>query len=604
MAPSVFRLLSRLLIVLVLVLSPWLFGGVHESTQVWLFCGVLLALACAVPAMLLSDRPSKIPLALIVLLLAVAWGFLQLVPLPKTVASLLSPGAPELRAQLLPVADSADAELTREFSLPLDAWQPLSLRPAATRQDLTLLVVAVAAFLLGWQLFGDPKAALWLCAAVSVNGAILALFGLVQKLTWNGKFYWIGPEPGGGAPFAAFVNRNNAGGYLNLCLAAALALIVWAGLRGRDQTTASGTPRRTRRTAWMNSRWQSIIAFFAQLDALKLSAYVLAVCISGGVLGTLSRGAGLALLGAGSILALLMAFTRRRSGQLTWWVALALLSGLALVSWVGMLDTLQARFETLSQPDELVSHGRVPNWLDALQAAPDFWLAGSGLRTYRDIYLLHQHRYDPAWYYYAENQYLQALIDAGTVGLLLLLTVLVVVAAAGWRLFLGPVNATAANHPRPDPRYGSEPRHMQRLFAMGLVGVFAVTSQAIHGAFDFGLYVPSNMLLMAILCGAIVGGSMELAPSSLAPTTKRHLRPGTQKWLLAGVSTGLLAAGAWGCLDIHRVSCIGRGRSKTLQISLRRDQTMPNCITSWRSCGSTCIVLANLTNFVLKRHPR
>ena len=61
MAPSVFRLLSRLMIVLVLVVSPWLFGGVHESTQVWLFCGVLLALACAVPALEIRCGPSCTP---------------------------------------------------------------------------------------------------------------------------------------------------------------------------------------------------------------------------------------------------------------------------------------------------------------------------------------------------------------------------------------------------------------------------------------------------------------------------------------------------------------------------------------------------------------
>ena len=490
MAPSVFQLLSRLMVVLVLVVSPWLFGGVYESTQVWLFSAVLLALALAMPAMLLSDRPSTIPLTLVVLLLAVGLGFLQLVPLPTTVASLLSPGAPELRAQLLPAADSPDVELIREFGLPLvGSWRPLSLRPAATRQDLTLLVMAVAAFLLGWQLFGNPKAALWLCAGVSVNGAILAFFRLIPKLSWNGKLYWIDSQQGN--PLAAFVNRNNAGGYLNLCLAAALAVIVWSELRGTDHTTAECTARRTRTTPGIDSLRQSSIGFFAQLDALKLSTYALAVCIIGGVLCTLSRGAGLSLFAAGIVIGLLVVFTGRRKGQATW-IGLALLCGLALVNWAGMSDALRARFETLNQPDELAASGRLPNWLDALQAVPDFWLAGSGLGTYRDIYLLHQHRYDPAWYYYAENQYLQALVDAGMVGLLLLLTVLVLVAAASLRLFLGPAGATAANRQRPDPRYGSEHQPARGLFGTGLVGVFAVTSQAVHGAFDFGLYVPQQ----------------------------------------------------------------------------------------------------------------
>ena len=72
------------------------------------------------------------------------------------------------------------------------------------------------------QLFSTSRSQLWLYSCVAINGAIFAFFGLVQRLTWNGRMYWIGPEPGSESVFAAFVSRNSGGAYLNMCLAAAL----------------------------------------------------------------------------------------------------------------------------------------------------------------------------------------------------------------------------------------------------------------------------------------------------------------------------------------------------------------------------------------------
>jgi len=55
---------------------------------------------------------------------------------------------------------------------------------------------------------------------MAINGVAIAFFGLVQQLTWNGRLFWQVPLEQGGEPFGPFVDRNHAGGFLTLCLAA------------------------------------------------------------------------------------------------------------------------------------------------------------------------------------------------------------------------------------------------------------------------------------------------------------------------------------------------------------------------------------------------
>ena len=66
---------------------------------------------------------------------------------------------------------------------------PFLLEAAA--YDLSLLVLGLAGFVLGSLLFFSPPSRVLLCWTVAANGAFLAFFGILQKLTWNGQFFWI-----------------------------------------------------------------------------------------------------------------------------------------------------------------------------------------------------------------------------------------------------------------------------------------------------------------------------------------------------------------------------------------------------------------------------
>ena len=220
-------LFAQMILLVVLAVGPWLFGGVRD--EAWLTAAVLAALACAALGRLGGTSRLAIPTALLPLLLGLTLGAVQLIPLAPGIAGLLSPTATKLREDLQTPTPtpSSDTSLTADNGASAPQRQPLTLYPAATRHDLAVLALAVTAFFLGATLFQTASARLWLCFVLAVNGAAVAVFGLVEKLTLQHRLFWLVPVAPPARPFGPYVNQNNAAGYLTLCLAAALAR--WSG---------------------------------------------------------------------------------------------------------------------------------------------------------------------------------------------------------------------------------------------------------------------------------------------------------------------------------------------------------------------------------------
>ena len=344
--------------------------------------------------------------------------------------------------------------------------QPLSLYPAVTRRDLALLSLVVGVFVGGAVFFRTPASQMWLCAAVAVNGMLLSFHYLIQLLTHGGgwRTAWSESEslvlPGLGLAVGPLVNRNNAGGHLNLCMAGAMAILFWSTGRVRGERP------------W---RWE-----------LQISSIVAASLIAAGVFCTLSRGAIFSMVLGMMLLA--VPWVGHRTTRLLWG-GLAVIAGVALVAWIGRLDMVCARLASLAGSDWL-TEGRLVNWAAGLRAAFDFWRCGSGLGTYGYIYRPYERPTVGGWYDHAENQPLQALVDGGVVGLLLLVAAVVLVGVAAWRLQRGADDARSS------------------AFAWGVL--FGLVSQSIHGLTDFGLSIPSNAVLFAVVCGAVAGGAVEL----------------------------------------------------------------------------------------------
>lgn len=520
--------------------TPWLFAGVQAPVQPWLALAVACAVVLCVVRVVLHGGPrvwgwvAVAPLAAGLVLVSC-----QLLPLDRSVLEGLSPLSVALRDVLESNASSADTSLAGHFGMPtIPNRLPLSLYPAATRRELSLVSMAVGMFLVGSVCFASRRGQQWLGIAIAVNATLLVFLGFVQLLTWNGKMYWEVSLSEGGGPFGPFVNRNNAGGYLNLCLAGALGWMIYAFARDRRIAASPREPDRPARLAGWPRRWlRGVHAFFARLNGVKLAALLLTAWIAAGVLATISRGAWIAMVGAALVTAFFVLLRKQRA----MWVWLAGFLGagaIGVVAWSGTGKRVMDQFGTLLD-EKILTHGLLGLWRDALRAVPDFWLTGTGLGTFRYVYGPYARQPADCSFHYAENQYVQALIETGLVGLALIVLMIVVVGLACWRIVT------------------KDPSSRASAFAIG--GLFALTAQAIHACFDFGLSIPANMLLFALLCGALVGRASALGGG---PTTAPLARFGRGAWakgarlLAAGAIVLLLGVNAWAVRELSQNAAV------------------------------------------------
>ena len=222
-------------------------------------------------------------------------------------------------------------------------------------------------------------------------------------------------------------------------------------------------------------------------------------------------------------------------------VILSVACGVALMAWAGQTEFVQARLEQIFGDNGEIQNGRLTNWPDAIAASRDFRFFGSGLGTYRYTYPIHQDQFiGEQWFFHAENQFIEALLDAGLAGLLLLLMAIATVTIGIVLLY----------------------RTGRRVdMTLAVAGAYALTSQIVGGSFDFGLYLPANMMLLAAYCGAIVGRSTShLAESHAHDYGRSSLHALTRViakgWAAPVVSGMLLLGTVFGAIEMRRAAAI------------------------------------------------
>ena len=511
-----------------ILILPWAFGGVHTRTQSlasWVLALCLLTIAATRSANVESGITvgTRVSWLTIILFAGILLGCCQLIPLSSELQAVFAKGATKWR----------ELQLGKNFSDQLGSIQSTrTLYAPASRKCLALLIAATATCWMAETLLRilSPKAdarrsavppAILFLGLVTLNGFALSLFGIVQKLRWNRKLFWVFELSQGGSPFGPFVNRNNAGGFLLLCLAAAIGLLVWQ-LETADAQGSNGSNRQVRKGA---------------------IGFGIAMLIAG-ILATGSRGASLSLCIAAVATLATWAWTNRRShitaavhqsttstphakrfGTFVLLAAVVACAG-GLGSWLGTMEETERRWELTLEED--IADGRLLNWQESLATMHEFWGLGTGLQAYRFASLPHQNRSNENWYYFAENQFVQAFVDAGIVGLGLLCLAIGVVVYASYRLL-----------------YSEDPVHQ----GVGAMGIFLIVSQALSGSFDFGLYIGSNTLLMAASCGVIVGTHL---------TAKRSSQPDGRRFqavfaigLSLAIATGVSGLELWRAADVE-----------------------------------------------------
>ena len=87
----------------------------------------------------------------------------------------------------------------------------------------------------------------WLIRRIAALGLAMALFGIVQRGTFNGKLYWVWtPINTAGNAFGSFVNRNHFAGWMLMAaaLTAGYRLLADGGARTAAAAVLAAADRR------------------------------------------------------------------------------------------------------------------------------------------------------------------------------------------------------------------------------------------------------------------------------------------------------------------------------------------------------------------------
>lgn len=457
---------GRIAILVAVVLSPWFFASVDYWAQSYIAVALLLALGFWwFETSVNRGKSQVIPYLFLLVLCGLGIGVFQTLPLPGWLVDLFV---------------GRQAEIYAKFSGNPDAAVSVSLDRQATWQQVRMLVLAASALLLGARYFRTRRDVVLLMSVISLNGAAISFFGIVHKLTDEaGQMFWYHKASLGGQPFGPFVNRNNGAGYLLMCLACCIGLlpIVMAKRKGSGPRNIVGSEM-----PFWRQLYYHFLEFIAELSATKIAVLVGVVTIGAGVISTISRGGVLALLVGAMATILLYGMARRpkNSGLIIFPLGLLMF---ALSAWVGFSDQLLERFDDMNMTEISSTDIRFQHWQETLPAVADMGMLGSGLGSYPNVHRLYRQGEERFLFEFAENQFFQSLIEAGPIGCVVFLLAWFLAYHYCYLLLFS----------------GSSPTSI----GVGTMGMFMVFSEATASTFDFGMYIPANMLLMAVLMGTL-----------------------------------------------------------------------------------------------------
>ena len=481
---------GRIALLLAIVLSPWAFGADRPWAQQWIAVAMLVGLAIWWFETALNQKHKQyFPYIFFPVFLGLMIGMLQLWELPSSLASLLL---------------GRQVEIFKEFGSDLSLSPTISVSHAGTKKFLNILTLGVAALLLGSRYFKTTFEVKLLLTVVTINGFLLSAFGLVQLFTSDIHHIYWSVELDAGMPFGPYVNRNNAAGYLLICLACAIGLAVI--LIGKKEDRGP-RPIISKEIPF----WRQLVfhfqLFLSDLTPSKIATIFAAITIGVAVLATLSRGGVIALL-VGSFVTLMLYGMARKPSFTGFLLLPMVLLAIGVAGWIGFSKSLIDRFDRVNLV-EVEENTRISHWQDTLPAVSDFGLLGSGIGSYEGAHRMYRTTPEKKVFKHAESQFVQTALEMGWFGLTLLVFCWLMV------LYYGAFSLWKGSSPT--------------TIGIGVAGVFLATAVPIASAFDFGIYRPANMIAMAALTGFLAYQSQSLAGRL---KDKTWLRFETSNWLV------------------------------------------------------------------------
>jgi O-antigen ligase len=354
---------------------------------------------------------------------------------------------------------------------------------------LRAALAAVLIYGLGAFVVTDARSRLVVLGIVLAGALVQAGFGAFQytnpqAVPWLGWISDLCPQRMEGHAFRArgfYHNANHLAWLLNFTGAFALALGVWGrvGLRSR-------------------------------LLLLWTAAMLFGACVftqsRGGIFGMAAALVVILLASSGVLLRGVVG----RNGRYAALFATGLLVVLAAV-WQALAHSDLAQFRFLGLTDDPY---RFDVWKTAIRQWQIEPLFGAGPATFGDAARMLRFRWENIDDVHAHNDWVQCLAEAGLIGLLLAVVVVVLHLAAGWRVFSGDIVGRAMA--------GRAPAGTRAALQLGAMAALAAC--AVHSFFDFNLRIPANMLLGVLALGLLA------SPGEGASEIRRR-RAGPVGWL-------------------------------------------------------------------------
>jgi O-antigen ligase len=325
----------------------------------------------------------------------------------------------------------------------------------ATRMEIELLLADILLLFLAAQAFRtleDWRAFVWF---VMSFGFLVAIFGILQHLTFNGKLYWFREMHYGGIPFGPYVNRNHFAGFAELVIPVSLVPLVLG---------------KVRRERWF------LVSLFAvvPIGALFLSA---------------SRG-GIVSFAVQVGFLLLWLIVRRTAGKHLLSGGAILLLAFLMVSWLGVQQLVE-RFSSL-QSLEVTVGKRASMRADTWRIFLDHPWAGTGLGTLQIVFPAYETLYDGKIVNHTHNDYLEGLAETGIAGALCCVWFLGILFFDSLRRLFHPNAAFAST--------------------IQLSAFVACLGFLTHSLADFNLHIPGNVLLFFLLANLATSETQQSSP--------------------------------------------------------------------------------------------
>jgi O-antigen ligase len=282
--------------------------------------------------------------------------------------------------------------------------------------------------------------------ALTIFGASIAFFSVLQNLASPTKLYWLQASQFGGRVYGPYVNHNHYAGLMEMLVPIPLVFAFTRFAHQRERWMAASAAAFMGATIFLSGSRGGMIAFVTEI-----AVFVFFV------------------------------FRERQQKSVAVLLSAFVVILLGVIAWSGGRE-VKERIATLapSKDSELSGDIRLQIDHDVFKMFRERPLLGWGEGTFAEVYPEFRSFYTDALVNAAHNDYLQVLAETGIIGFAIVI----------WFLFVSIRPAL-----RKVQKWTSNLNG-----AVSLAGILGITGILIHSFVDFNLQIPANAVLFYSLC--------------------------------------------------------------------------------------------------------